>query len=320
MKVISKVYIVDEKTISHGLLKKAENMGDLKAISICRNDPKLTYLFFADDSLVFCRAKEIECQKLLDILAKYERASEQQINREKTTLFFSKSTPHGMQEAIKNALGVPVVQQYEKYLGLPSFIGQNKKASFDNIKQRVWKEIQEWEGKLLPQASREILIKSIAQALPTYTMSCFKLPAGLCHEIEALIKQFFWGQRGESRKVHWMKWEDLCKPKIQGGMGFKDLSRFNDTLLAKQTWRLLHDKTSLFYRVFKAKFFPNCIIMEAANPNSASYAWRSILGGREVIKQGAIWRIGDGKTVEIWGDRWLLVKHSPRMYLHGLMC
>lgn len=93
----------------HGLLKKAENMGDLKAISICRNDPKLTYLFFADDSLVFCRAKETECQKLLDILAKYERASEQQINREKTTLFFSKSTPHGMQEAIKNALGVPVV-------------------------------------------------------------------------------------------------------------------------------------------------------------------------------------------------------------------
>lgn len=151
-------------------------------------------------------------------------------------------------------------------------------------------------------------------------MSCFKLPAGLCHEIEALIKKFFWGQRGESRKVHWMKWEDLCKPKIQGGMGFKDLSRFNDTLLAKQTWRLLHDKTSLFYRVFKAKFFPNCIIMEAANPNSASYAWRSILRGREVIKQGAIWRIGDGKTVEIWGDRWLLVKHSPRMYLHGLMC
>lgn len=152
-----------------------------------------------------------------------------------------------------------------------------------------------------------------SQALPTYTMSCFKLPAGLCHEIEALINKFFWGQRGESRKVHWMKWEDLCKPKIQGGMGFKDLSRFNDTLLAKQTWRLLHDKTSLFYRVFKAKFFPNCTIMEAANPNSASYAWRSILRGREVIKQGAIWRIGDGKTVEIWGDRWLLVKHSPRI-------
>ena len=63
---------------------------------------------------------------------------------------------------------------------------------------------------------------------------------------------------------------------------------FNDALLVKQTWRLLHDKTSLFYRVFKSKLFPNGTIMEAGNPSSASYAWRSIIRGREVIKKGAI--------------------------------
>ena len=80
----------------------------------------------------------------------------------------------------------------------------------------------------------------------------------------------------------------------QGGMGFTDLARFNDALLVKQTWRLLNDKTSLFYRVFKANFFPNSLIMEAANPSSASYAWLSILRGKEVIKRGAVWRIGDG--------------------------
>ena len=107
-----------------------------------------------------------------------------------------------MQDSIKVALGVQVVQQYEKYLGLPSFIGRGKKASFDNIKQRVWKKLQGWEGKLLSQADREILIKAVAQALPTYTMSCFKLLTGLCHEIEGLIRKIFWGQRGDSRKIH----------------------------------------------------------------------------------------------------------------------
>ena len=96
-------------------------------------------------------------------------------------------------------------------------------------------------------------------------------------------------------------------------MGFKDLSRFNDTLLTKQTWRLLHGKNSLFYRVFKAKFFPHCTIMEAANPSSASYAWKSIIKGREVIQRGAVGRIGDGRSVSIWGDRWLPVKHSPKI-------
>ena len=95
-----------------------------------------------------------------------------------------------------------MVQEYEKYLGLPSFIGQKKKESFDNTKQRVWKKLQGWEGKLLSQAGREVLIKVVAQVLPTYTMSCFKLLIRLCHEIEALIKKFFWGQKGKGRKVH----------------------------------------------------------------------------------------------------------------------
>ena len=154
----------------------------------------------------------------------------------------------------------------------PQVWKQNKKESFAHIKQQVWKRLQGWEAKLLSQAGREILIKMAAQALLTYTISCFKLPVTLCHDLETMICRFFWGERGESRKIHWVKWLDLCKPKSQGGMGFKDLSNFNDALLAKQTWRLLHDTNSLFYRVFKVKFFPNLSIMEAKTPANASYA------------------------------------------------
>ena len=125
-------------------------------------------------------------------LLKYERASSQQINRAKTTLFFSKPTNADIQDRIKDMLGVMVVQQYEKYLGLPSLVGRNKTESFSHIKQQIWKKLQGWESKLLSQAGREILIKVVAQALPTYTMSCFKLPLTLCNEIEALIRKFFW--------------------------------------------------------------------------------------------------------------------------------
>ena len=104
----------------HGLINKVATNGEIHGVSICCNGPRLTHLLFAEDSLFFCRATENECQTLLNNLAKYERACGQQINRAKTTLSFSKSTNADIQDRIKDMLGVTVVQQYEKYLGLPS--------------------------------------------------------------------------------------------------------------------------------------------------------------------------------------------------------
>ena len=87
------------------------------------------------------------------------------------------------------------ILQYEKYLGLSSLVGKGKKASFNYIKERVWKKLQGWEGKLLSQAGREVLIKAVIQAIPTYTMGCFKIPLGLCHDIGALINKIFLGTK-----------------------------------------------------------------------------------------------------------------------------
>ena len=128
---------------------------------------------------------------MLEILSSYERVLGKKLNRDKTSLFFSKFTPLEMQNQIMNALGVSTLRQYEEYLGLPALVGRNKKASFDHLKQRVWKKLQGWEGKLLSQAKREVLIKAVIQAIPTYTMSCFKLPIMLCHDIESLVRKFW---------------------------------------------------------------------------------------------------------------------------------
>ena len=104
------------------------------------------------------------------------------------------------------------------------------------------------------QAGREVLLKAVVQAIPTFPMSCFKLPIGLCHDIEAMIRKFWWGQLRDRRKIHWKNWEMICKPKSKGGMGFRELGKFNKAMLAKQVWQLVHDTDSLFYMVFKVVF------------------------------------------------------------------
>lgn len=95
-----------------------------------------------------------------------------------------------------------------------------------------------------------------------------------------------------------------------GGIGFKEIEKFNDALLAKQVWRMINNPNSLCHWVFKARFFPTCSILEAKYSNTGSYAWKSILSARDVIRKGIVWRIGNGQNVQIKEDRWL--PSSPR--------
>ena len=130
-------------------------------------------------------------------------------------------------------------------------------------------------------------------------MNCFKLPRGLIKELEVLICKFLWGYSGDSRKMHWVKWERLCEVKEARGLGFKEIDKFNEALLAKQVWRMINNPNSLCYRVFKARFFPECSILEAEDSRVGSYTWKSILSARDVIHKGMVWRISNGESMRI---------------------
>ena len=133
----------------NNLILQVASEGSIHGFALSRRSPKLTHLLFVDDSLLFCRSNRNECQKVLDILASYESMSGQQINQGKTFIFFSKSTTIAMRIEIKEALGVLEILHYNKYLGLLSLVGKHKKASFDYIKERVWRKLQGWGETLL---------------------------------------------------------------------------------------------------------------------------------------------------------------------------
>lgn len=117
------------------LLKKAKNDGCLWGIQLCRGFPLLNNLFFVDDCILFCRAIPYDNIQIQNLLQQYEEASGQQVNREKTSNCFSQNTPTEIWDCILGVWNVERVVTHDKYLGLPSFIGQLKRSFFsDHIK------------------------------------------------------------------------------------------------------------------------------------------------------------------------------------------
>ena len=268
------------------MIVEANNNQGLSGISICKGSPKITHLFFADDSLLFCKVERQESQTLVEILERYELASGQKINTDKCLVFFSQNTTPNTRNEVLGTLGPMQDTRHGKYLGFPFIIGKSKNQVFAEIKEKVGKKLSGWKEKMLLMGGKEILIKVVAQAIPTYTMSCFLLPKGLCEDLERMMRNFWWGQKNQEAKIPWVGWKKMCKSKIQGGMGFCNLKAFNLAMLAKQGWCLFTNPSSLVARLYRVKYHPTSDVLGAKFGCNPSYAWRRIYNSLEVIRKG----------------------------------
>ncbi|WVZ54295.1 hypothetical protein U9M48_005117 [Paspalum notatum var. saurae] len=287
------------------LLLHAEVEGRMQGIKVCSGAPTVNHLFFADDSLILMKAREADAQVLKQILEAYELASGQVINKDKSSILFSPNTTSHIKQSFRSVFSINQEAMNERYLGLPVAVGRSRKKAFEYIKNKVWACIQGWQEKLLSKAGKEVLVKAVAQAIPTYATSCFDLTKSLCDELSSMIGRYWWSQQDKTNKVHWLAWDQLTRSKKFGGLGFRDLHLFNLAMLARQAWRLLLAPDTLCGQVLKAKFFPNSNILHCKARSGISYTWRSILKGVELLKKGIIWRIGDGCSTYIWKDPWI---------------
>ncbi|XP_071914033.1 uncharacterized protein [Coffea arabica] len=175
-----------------------------------------------------------EAGQIKELLECYGKASGQQINISKSSVFFSKNTGNREKEEVLQKLG--------------------------GIQQ--------------PHMERkEVLLKSVAMALPSYAMSEFRLSKSLCKELSGMMARFWWGNDQREKRLHWKKWTDLADRKENGALGFRDLLCFNEALLAKQA--------------------------------GALWIWQSLHSSLEMLESGVWKQVGDGTTVEIWNDRWI---------------
>jgi hypothetical protein len=226
-------FILCAKGLS-SFLQKAEMDRQITGLPITRGGMRVNHLFFADDSLLFCKANIFEWVRIQQILETYEKALGQKLNRSKTSIFFSRNTKRGTRDHILSVASLTTTRCYEKYLGLPALVGRSRVGAFQSLTGRVWERLNGWKEKFLSQAGKEVLLKAVIQAIPMYTMSVFLLPKTICKTINSMMSKLWWGHKENDSKIAWMSWEKLGKAKEKGGMGYRDLESFNLALLAKQ--------------------------------------------------------------------------------------
>jgi hypothetical protein len=268
------IFILCANVLS-GLMHEESKKNNLHGIQVARGSPVITHLFFADDSLIFARANTKEAETISNILTNYQLASGQLVSLDKSEVSYSRNVLSREKEIICNKMDVKAVTSHSKYLGLPVIFGRSKNEVFSFVRDRVWKKLKGWKEKFLSRAGKETLIKAVAQAIPSYVMSCYKIPEGCCKDIEALLAQFWWGTDEKKRKIHWISWNKLGRAKNKGGLGFRGFSEFNKALLGKQCWRLITNEESLMSRVFKE------------NTSQDQTFWRLMWATNQVMRGGA---------------------------------
>nr|XP_027077070.1 uncharacterized protein LOC113700836 [Coffea arabica] len=295
------------------LIKQANVQGKLTGMKIPQRAPSLSHLFFAADSLMFCKTSGEEAVQLRRILDVDKRAFGQLINAEKSSLFFSKNVKDRQREGVMKELqGMQQVLQ-SKYLGLPLVIGRSKRQVFGFIRQKTITRLKGWKEKLLGQTGKEVLLKFVIMALPTYVMSCYLLPKALCKEICSEMAKFWWGQKRNGHKIHWLSWGKITEVKAEGRLGFRELHEFNLALLAKQLWRILTRPNLLMSKIMKARYFKGTSIWKSKSSGVNSSGWKSLLNAKELLEKGIKKRVGDGKSINIWEDRWLSESDDGRV-------
>ncbi|XP_048633020.1 uncharacterized protein LOC125607204 [Brassica napus] len=284
--------------------------GTLPGVKIGHNCPPINHLLFADDTMFFGKSSSTSCRALTSILTRYEAASGQCINRAKSAVTFSSKTNLVTKMRVKQELNITNEGGIGKYLGLPEHFGRRKRDIFAEIVDRIRQKAHGWTARYLSTAGKMVLLKTVLAVMPTYAMSCFKLPKSLCKQIQSVLTRFWWDAKPEVKKMCWVAWDKLTLPKGAGGLGFREIEVFNDALLAKHAWRLLKNPTSLLGRTLLTRYCRHDSFLDCHAPNSASHGWRGILAGREILKKGLGWAIGNGNTVKVWSDNWLSTTHQ----------
>lgn len=128
------------------------------------------------------------------------------------------------------------------------------------------------------------------------------------------MNKYWWNSSSRQNKgINWLAWSDMSISKCRGGLGFRSLYGFNIALIGKQCWKFMKEPQSLLSRIYKARYFPDCHLLQAKMRTVASFIWAGLMITKDSLTNGFRWVLGDGKDINAVADPWLRNKDGYRV-------
>ena len=232
----------------------------------------------------------------------YEEESGQQVNYQKSSIYFGKAKGYVPKYEISRILSMSRGSLPFKYLGVPLFRGKPRKHHLQGLMDSLVDKLSGWNGAMLSMAGRLALVKySIAGAL-THSFSVYQWPISLLHSLENMVRNFVWSGCVSRRKLISVAWRKICRPLDEGGLGFRSFKITNKALLLKLAWQIMEGKNSLLH-VLRDRFINK--YGEVRSTGVISSIWVSIKAYYSSLLAETLWIIGEHSVVKFWNSNWL---------------
>ncbi|KAG7579890.1 Endonuclease/exonuclease/phosphatase superfamily [Arabidopsis thaliana x Arabidopsis arenosa] len=263
----------------------------------------ISHLMFADDVMVFFDGSSSSLHGIYETLDDFAGWSGLHLNRDKTVLFHGGLSPNDSR--LISAYGFPTGTFPVRYLGLPLMCRKLKINEYSPLLDKISSKFRAWAVKSLSFAGRTQLIASVIYGTINFWISTFILPKGCLRKIESLCSSFLWSGNIENHSKAKVAWSAVCLPKNEGGLGFRRVSVWNNTLCLKLIWLLFSGSGSLWvaWQVHHHKLFDTSF-WSIKGKHGDSWLWKSLLKLRHLASQFIKSNVGNGLTTWFWHDDW----------------
>jgi hypothetical protein len=202
-------------------------------------------------------------------------------------------------------------------LGIPIHYRKLKNSDWYPVETRLQGKLGCWKGKLLSYGDRLVLINSVLTSLPMFMLSFLEIPKGVRKRLDFYRSRFFWQSDENKRKYRLTRWNIICRPKDQGGLGIEVLEIKNRCLLSKWLFKLLNEK-GVWQELLHNKYLSQKTLSEVQPKLNDSPFWKGLMKVKNEFFARGHFQIGDGANTRFWEDTWLgelpLSQQYPSLY------